>query len=100
MLCWVGLVGWSGLVGLVGKRVSLLSGVVWDLGSVVLKWYHAGDDHWCLKIQVVNEETVILVAFLILATGIGRSIAGPWGAWAQGKVDVRSFSATPLIITV
>lgn len=50
--------------------------------------------------QVVNEETVILVAFLILATGIGRSIAGPWGAWAQGKVDVRSFSATPLLIPV
>jgi hypothetical protein len=44
--------------------------------------------------QVVNEETVILVAFLILATGVGRSIAGPWGAWAQGKVDVRPSSAS------
>lgn len=38
---------------------------------------------------VANEETVILVAFLVFATFIGRTISGPYKEWADGQIEVR-----------
>lgn len=39
------------------------------------------------ELYVVNEETVILVAFVLFATFIGRSMAGPYKEWADGQID-------------
>jgi len=39
------------------------------------------------ELYVVNEETVVLVGFLILVTYLGRSISAPYAEWAQGQVD-------------
>lgn len=41
------------------------------------------------ELYVANEETVILVAFLIFATFIGRTISGPYKEWADGQIEVR-----------
>jgi F-type H+-transporting ATPase subunit b len=40
------------------------------------------------ELYVANEETVILVAFLIFATFIGRTVAGPYKEWADGQIEV------------
>ncbi|KIM34488.1 hypothetical protein M408DRAFT_325882 [Serendipita vermifera MAFF 305830] len=43
------------------------------------------------ELYVVNEETVVLAGFLILATFIARSIHQPYSEWAQGQIEkVRS----------
>lgn len=39
------------------------------------------------ELYVANEETVILVAFLIFATFIGRTISGPYKEWADGQIE-------------
>lgn len=38
------------------------------------------------ELYVVNEETVVLVAFLIFATFLGRSMSGPYKEWADGQI--------------
>ena len=40
------------------------------------------------ELYVANEETVILVAFLIFATFIGRTVSGPYKEWADGQIEV------------
>lgn len=40
------------------------------------------------ELYVANEETVILVGFLIFATLVGRSITGPYKEWADGQIEV------------
>jgi len=39
------------------------------------------------ELYVVNEETVVLVGFLILVTYIGRAVSAPYSEWAQGQID-------------
>ncbi|CAG7847976.1 ATP synthase subunit 4, mitochondrial Flags: Precursor [Serendipita indica DSM 11827] len=39
------------------------------------------------ELYVVNEETVILAGFAILATIIARSAHGPYSEWARGQID-------------
>ncbi|CDZ98065.1 Mitochondrial F1F0-ATP synthase, subunit b/ATP4 [Phaffia rhodozyma] len=39
------------------------------------------------EIYVVNDETVILVAFAILATYIGKAASGPYAAWADSHIE-------------
>ncbi|PWN91355.1 hypothetical protein FA10DRAFT_265217 [Acaromyces ingoldii] len=39
------------------------------------------------ELYVANEETVILVGFLIFATLVGRSITGPYKEWADGQIE-------------
>lgn len=41
------------------------------------------------ELYVANEETVILVGFLIFATLVGRSIGGPYTQWADSQIEVR-----------
>ncbi|KAG8800125.1 atp4 subunit B of the stator stalk of mitochondrial F1F0 ATP synthase [Serendipita sp. 411] len=38
------------------------------------------------ELYVVNEETVVLAGFLLLATTIARSIKGPYAEWANGQI--------------
>jgi F-type H+-transporting ATPase subunit b len=37
---------------------------------------------------VANEETVILAGFLVFATLVGRTVAGPYKEWADGQIEV------------
>ncbi|KAL9938850.1 hypothetical protein V8E36_002569 [Tilletia maclaganii] len=39
------------------------------------------------ELYVVNEETVILAGFLIFATLLGRSLAGPYTQWADSQIQ-------------
>ncbi|PSS03324.1 hypothetical protein PHLCEN_2v3998 [Hermanssonia centrifuga] len=39
------------------------------------------------ELYVVNEETVIGVGFLILATFIAKSLSGPYSGWADGHIQ-------------
>ncbi|KAG9001134.1 atp4 subunit B of the stator stalk of mitochondrial F1F0 ATP synthase [Tulasnella sp. 427] len=39
------------------------------------------------EIYVVNEETVVLAGFLIIATFIARSMRGPYKEWAEGHIN-------------
>ncbi|THH08869.1 hypothetical protein EW145_g2429 [Phellinidium pouzarii] len=39
------------------------------------------------ELYVVNEETVILAGFVILATYIGKSIREPYNNWAEGHIS-------------
>ncbi len=45
--------------------------------------------------QVVNEETVLLVGFVIIAVAIGRGMASPYTAWADGHIDVSHLHNFP-----
>lgn len=38
---------------------------------------------------MVNDETVVVVAFFILTTYLGKSIIAPYKAWADGHIEVR-----------
>ena len=39
------------------------------------------------ELYVANEETVILVAFLIFATFLGKNVSGPYKEWADGQIE-------------
>lgn len=39
------------------------------------------------ELYVANEETVILVAFLIFATFLGRTVSAPYKEWADGQIE-------------
>ncbi|UZJ54825.1 hypothetical protein CBS101457_004145 [Exobasidium rhododendri] len=39
------------------------------------------------ELYVANEETVLLVGFLIFATYIGKTVAGPYRDWADGQIE-------------
>lgn len=41
------------------------------------------------ELYVANEETVILVGFLIFATIVGKAVVGPYKEWADGQIQVR-----------
>jgi len=43
----------------------------------------------------VNEETVLLVGFVIIAVAIGRGMASPYTAWADGHIDVSHLHNFP-----
>lgn len=42
------------------------------------------------ELYVANEETVILVAFLVFATALGRTLSGPYKEWADGQIEVST----------
>lgn len=39
------------------------------------------------ELYVANEETVILVGFLIFATIVGKAVVGPYKEWADGQIQ-------------
>ncbi|PWN36047.1 putative H+-transporting two-sector ATPase chain b precursor, mitochondrial [Meira miltonrushii] len=39
------------------------------------------------ELYVANEETVILVAFLVFATFLGRTVSAPYKEWADGQIE-------------
>ena len=41
------------------------------------------------ELYVANDESVILAAFLIFATFVGRATAKPYTEWANSTIDVR-----------
>ncbi|AAW42110.1 hypothetical protein CNBC6270 [Cryptococcus deneoformans B-3501A] len=39
------------------------------------------------ELYVANEETVLLVGFLVIATVIGKSVSAPYAEWANGQIE-------------
>jgi F-type H+-transporting ATPase subunit b len=45
------------------------------------------------ELYVVTEETVLAVGFFVILAAVGRSIGGPYSAWANGHIEVRQMDA-------
>ncbi|WVQ79138.1 hypothetical protein IAT38_001233 [Cryptococcus sp. DSM 104549] len=39
------------------------------------------------ELYVANEETVLFVGWLVIATVIGKAVAKPYGEWARGQIE-------------